>query len=96
MSTILSIIALLLDVAFMILLVHVIMSWLINFNVLNLGQPLVASIWDGLNRLLQPVYDPIRRILPNTGALDLAPLVAFIVIIILRDIVLPDIAQAIL
>ena len=96
MSTILSIIALLLDVAFMILLVHVIMSWLINFNVLNLGQPLVASVWDGLNRLLQPIYDPIRRMLPNTGALDLAPLVAFIVIIILRDIVLPDLARAIL
>ncbi|MCV6593208.1 MAG: YggT family protein [Silicimonas sp.] len=94
MSTILSILALLLDVAFMILLVHVIMSWLINFNVLNLGQPMVASIWDGLNRLLQPIYDPIRRMLPNTGALDLAPLVAFILIIILRDIVLPDLARA--
>lgn len=80
----------------MILLVHVIMSWLINFNVLNLGQPLVASIWDGLNRLLEPVYGPIRRMLPNTGALDLAPLVAFILIIILRDIVVPDIARAIL
>ena len=78
----------------MILLVHVIMSWLINFNVLNLGQPLVASIWDGLNRLLEPIYQPIRRMLPNTGALDLAPLVAFIVIIILRDIVIPDIARA--
>ena len=96
MGTILSIIALLLDVAFMILLVHVIMSWLINFNVLNLGQPLVASIWDGLTRLLEPVYQPIRRMLPNTGALDLAPLVAFILIIILRDIVLPDLARAIL
>ena len=80
--------------AFFILLIHVIMSWLINFNVLNLRQPLVASIWDGLNRLLEPVYRPIRRMLPNTGALDLAPLVAFIVIIILRDIVIPDIARA--
>lgn len=96
MSTILSILALLLDVAFMILLVHVIMSWLINFQVLNLRQPLVASIWDGLTRLLEPVYQPIRRMLPNTGALDLAPLVAFILIIILRDIVIPDIARAVL
>ena len=80
----------------MILLVHVIMSWLINFNVLNLGQPLVASIWDGLNRLLEPVYGPIRRMLPNTGALDLAPLVAFILIIICRDIIVPDLARALL
>lgn len=96
MITILKILQLLLDVAFFIMLVHIIMSWLINFNVLNLRQPLVAQIWDGLNRLLEPIYAPIRRILPHTGALDLAPLVLFIAIIILRDIVIPDLARALL
>lgn len=96
MFTILKILQLLLDVAFFIVLIHVIMSWLINFQVLNLRQPLVASIWDGLNRLLQPIYDPIRRILPNTGALDLAPLAVFILIIIGRDILIPDLARALL
>ena len=94
MLTIYKILALLLDVAFMVLLVHVIMSWLINFQVLNLRQPLVGSIWDGLNRLLEPIYQPIRRMLPHTGALDLAPLVLFLIIIILRDILLPDIFRA--
>jgi len=94
MLTIFKIILLLLDVAFFILLVHVIMSWLLNFNVLNLRQPVVASIWDGLSRLLEPVYRPIRRMLPNTGGLDLAPLVVFLIIIILRDIVVPDLARA--
>ena len=66
--------ALILDVAFTLLLVHVIMSWLINFQVLNLGQPLVAQIWQGLNRLFEPVFRPVRNILPNTHPLDLAPL----------------------
>ncbi|MGR3511438.1 MAG: YggT family protein [Paracoccaceae bacterium] len=94
MVTIFKIILLLLDVAFFILLVHVIMSWLLTFNVLNLRQPVVASIWDGLSRLLEPVYRPIRRMLPNTGGLDLAPLVVFLIIIILRDIVVPDLARA--
>ena len=96
MLTILSIIALLLDVAFFILLIHVIMSWLLNFGVLNRHQPLVASIWDGLNRLLEPIYRPIRRVLPDTGALDLAPLVAFLLIIIFRDILIPDLARALI
>jgi YggT family protein len=96
MLSIIQIILLLLNVAFFILLVHVIMSWLISFQVLNLRQPLVASIWDGLNRLLEPVYRPIRNMLPNTGALDLAPLVAFLIIIILRDIIVPNIARSIL
>ncbi|MAE90799.1 MAG: YggT family protein [Pelagibaca sp.] len=80
---------LILDVIFFIMIVHIIMSWLINFNVLNLRQPLVASIWTGLNRLLEPIYTPIRRILPNTHPLDLAPLVVFIIVISLRDYILP-------
>ncbi len=95
MITLLKILQLLLDVAFFIMIVHIIMSWLINFNVLNLRQPLVAQIWDGLNRLLEPIYGPIRRMLPNTGALDLAPLVLFILIIILRDIVIPDLYRSV-
>ncbi|TKZ17206.1 YggT family protein [Shimia litoralis] len=83
--------SLILDVAFFIMLMHIIMSWLISFQVLNLGQPVVAQIWFGLNKLLEPIYTPIRRILPDTSPLDLAPLVAFIIIISLRDYILPSI-----
>lgn len=85
---------LVLDVVFFVMIVHIVMSWLITFNVLNLRQPLVAQLWDGLNRLLQPLYAPIRRMLPNTGALDLAPLVVFIIVIALRDIILPRVLLA--
>lgn len=83
------ILRLVLDVAFYVMIVQVIMSWLLNFNVLNYGQPFVRGLWDGLNRLLEPVYRPIRSLLPDTRPLDLAPLVAFILLIALRDIVLP-------
>lgn len=81
---------LILDVVFFIMIAHIIMSWLINFQVLNLHQPLVSQLWYGLNRLLEPIYRPIRNVLPDTGPLDLAPLVAFIVLISLRDFVLPE------
>jgi YggT family protein len=87
MTSLFQILMLLLDVAFFIVIAHVILSWLINFGVLNLRQPIVAQIWDGLNRLLEPVYyGPIRRALPNMGGLDLAPLVVFIAIYALRII----------
>ena len=89
MLAIYQILQLLLDVAFFIMIVHIIMSWLLNFNVLNYGQPTVRGIWDGLNRLLEPIYAPVRRMLPDTRPLDLAPLAVFIGIIILRDILLP-------
>lgn len=94
--TILQILQLLLNVAFFIMIVHIILSWLITFQVLNLRQPMVAGIWDGLNRLLEPVYGPVRRMLPNTGMLDLAPLVVFLGIIIARDILIPNIARGLL
>ena len=81
---------LILDVAFFIMLAHIIMSWLISFQVLNLHQPMVHQIWTGLNRLLEPIYAPIRRVLPDTRPLDLAPLVAFIIVISLRDYILPE------
>ncbi|MBT8456656.1 MAG: YggT family protein [Alphaproteobacteria bacterium] len=94
MGSIIEILRLLLDVAFFIMIIHIVFSWLITFQVLNMRQPLVAQIWDGLNRLLEPLYSRIRRFLPNTGGLDLAPLVAFIIVIILRDIILPDLYRA--
>jgi YggT family protein len=65
------------------------MSWLLAFNVLNPRQQFVQQVWMGLSRLLEPLYGPIRRILPSMGGLDLAPLVALLLIyaleIILRN-----------
>ena len=82
---------LILDVAFFIMIAHIIMSWLISFQVLNLHQQFVAQLWYGLNRLLEPIYGRIRRILPDTRPLDLAPLIAIIIVISLRDYILPAI-----
>lgn len=82
MGTLYEALMLVLKVIWFVMIAHIIMSWLINFQVLNLRQPLVWQIWHGLNRLLEPIYAPVRRILPNTGGLDLAPLVVFIIIII--------------
>ncbi len=87
MTSIAQILMLILNLAQFVILAHVIMSWLINFQVLNLRQPLVAQIWYGLNRLLEPVYSRIRSVLPNLGGLDLAPLVALLAIFALRTVV---------
>ena len=48
MTSLLEILLLILDIAQFIIIAHIIMSWLINFQVLNLRQPIVAQIWDGL------------------------------------------------
>lgn len=84
MTSLFQILMLLLNIVYFIVIAHVIMSWLINFQVLNLRQPLVAQIWDGLNRLLEPVYSRVRTVLPQMGGLDLAPLVVLIGVAVAR------------
>jgi YggT family protein len=84
MTSLLQILLLILDVVWFIVIAHIIMSWLINFNVLNRNQALVWQIWTGLERLLEPIYGPIRRILPNMGGLDLSPIVVIVAIYALR------------
>lgn len=88
MTSILQILLLILDIAQWIILAHIIMSWLINFQVLNLRQPIVGQIWDGLNRILEPIYSRVRSVLPQMGGLDLAPLVVLIGVYALRIILI--------
>jgi len=92
MTSLYQILMMILQVAQFLILAQVIMSWLVNFQVLNLRQPLVRQIWDGLNRLLEPLYAPIRRILPPMGGLDLAPLVVLIAIYALQIVLRNNIA----
>lgn len=87
MLSLLQIIYMILDVVWFLVLAQVILSWLINFQVLNLRQPLVAQIWHGLNRLFEPVYGPIRRVLPDMGGIDLSPLVLLLGIYALRIVI---------
>jgi len=84
MQSLYQILMLLLDIVWFFIIAHVIMSWLINFQVLNLRQPIVAQIWDALNRILEPMYSRLRRVLPPMSGIDLAPLVALIGVYILR------------
>jgi len=74
---------LLLGVARWFVLAHVIMSWLVNFQVLNLRQPLVGQVWYALNRTLEPVYRRVRAFIPAMGGIDFAPLAVLLGLIVL-------------
>jgi YggT family protein len=63
---------------------QVILSWLLAFGVLNTSSAGLRAFIQALDRILGPVYRPIRRILPDFGGIDFSPLVLLIVIQILR------------
>ena len=85
-----------LTIALWIIIIQVILSWLINFDVVNLRQPFVYQLWHGLNRLLEPLYRPIRNVLPNMGGIDLSPMILIIAILFLQRLIMVDIARALL
>jgi len=86
MTSFFQILLMLLSVVQFIVIAHILISWLISFQILNLRQPLVAQLWYGLNKLLEPLYSRIRQFLPNMGGLDLAPLIVLLIIFGLRII----------
>ena len=75
-------------VAQWIVLAQALMSWLINFQVLNIRQPIVYKIWSLLGRILEPIYAPIRRMLPAMSGMDFSPLVVLIGILVLKQLLL--------
>ncbi len=75
-------------------LIYVIMSFLVGFNVINLNNDIVRQIYNGINGLVDPMLAPIRRILPSAGGLDFSPLVLLLIVMFLRTLILQDLLPA--
>jgi YggT family protein len=63
---------------------QVILSWLFAFNVLNTSSQGLRRFVEALDRILAPLYRPIRRLMPDFGGIDFSPLVLLILIQVLR------------
>ena len=87
MRAILDVILFLLNIATWIIIVQAVMSWLVAFRVLSIQNPTVRSIWGGLERITEPVYAPIRRIIPPLGGLDLTPMAVLLLIFFLQRLI---------
>lgn len=85
------IIELLVQVFVMLIIIQFVIGLLFAFNVINPSNDFLRQVYESINRLLDPVLRPIRNIMPQTGALDLSPLVvivgAQIVLIVLRNVI---------
>ena len=74
----------LLNIYFYVILITVIMSWLIGFNVINGANPYVRQISYALHRLTEPLLGPIRRFLPDLGGIDISPIILIIALLFLE------------
>ncbi|HEX8239554.1 MAG TPA: YggT family protein [Allosphingosinicella sp.] len=78
------VVIILLKVVWWIIVIQMILSWLVAFNVINTYNNFVRGLMRGLDRMTEPVYRPIRKVLPDFGGLDFSPMVVIIVLLILN------------
>lgn len=77
-----------------VVLVNVILSWLISFNVVNLHNQFVAAIWRLATAITEPFLGPLRRVIPPLGGIDFSPLVLLLIISFLRGWLMPQLWAA--
>jgi YggT family protein len=90
MIALLNFIAMVITLYMWVIIISVILSWLIAFNVINRHNQFVYMIADSMQRLSEPALRPIRRALPDLGGLDISPVVLILRLIFLRDVVIRD------
>jgi|SRR5438046_8643030 YggT family protein len=84
---------LLLSILSWIIIIQVILSWLLAFNILNVSSGGVRAVIVALDRLTAPIYRPIRRMLPDFGGIDFSPLVILILIQVIKKLLAGVVTQ---
>src|SRR5262249_3027462 len=88
------VIGFILNALIIVILVQVVLSWLISFQIVGRYNPIVDSLWRMTNVILNPLLRPIRRIIPALPGFDLAPMVLRMIIYILQ-LAIPRIVAAV-
>jgi YggT family protein len=88
MQSILQLILVLLQLYSWALIISIVLTWLVQFNVVNTSNRLVYAVGDFLYRITEPLLAPIRRFLPSVGGMDLSPMVLLLAIFLLRNLLI--------
>lgn len=75
-----------LNIYWWIVILSVIFSWLYAFNVVNSRNQFVGMIGNALFQMTEPVFRPIRNMLPNLGTVDISPLVVLVILFFLEQV----------
>ena len=69
-----------------VVIIDVILSWLVAFNILNTQNRFVFSVLDTTHKLTNPILNPIRRFIPTFGSIDISPVILILLLMFLRNI----------
>lgn len=75
------------DFYWIVVIVAVVASWLVAFGVINTYNHAARLVLRMLDAVTEPVFRPIRRLLPAMGGLDLSPMIVLLVLWVLQSLV---------
>lgn len=78
--TLYEIISMLANIFIMLIIIQFVIGLLFAFNVVSPSNQFLMSVYDSLNRIMDPILRPVRNLLPQTGAIDFSPIVIIIVL----------------
>lgn len=85
MNPIFALISVACNIIFWIIIISVILSWLVAFQVINLRNPVMGRIYAGLNSLTERMYAPIRKVIPTVyGGMDISPMIVLFILWIIQ------------
>lgn len=87
MRAILDIVMIVLNLYFWVVIIAVVFSWLLAFNVVNTYNRFVAVVAEALFRATEPLLGRIRQYMPNLGGIDVSPIVLLLGIILLQRVI---------
>jgi YggT family protein len=67
--------------------ISVVLTWLVHFNLVNTSNQLVYMVGDFLYRITEPALKRIRSVVPNVGGIDLSPLILLLALVFVRSLV---------
>ena len=73
------------DIYFYILIINIVLSWLIAFNIVNTQNKIVVTVLYATSRLTDPLLNPVRRIIPNLGGIDISPIILVLCLLFIQD-----------
>lgn len=80
MQALIDILIMVANTANMIIIIWFVIGLLFAFNIVNQSNQFLAAVYDSISRLFEPVLRPIRRIMPETGAIDFSPMVFLMIL----------------
>jgi YggT family protein len=87
MRALLDVLLVVLNLYIYVIIAAAILSWLVAFNVINRHNDVVRAIWNLLTALTEPLFRPIRGMVPNLGGIDISPLILLLLIWFLEDVI---------